>query len=360
MMKMSINTVIREKRKEIGLTQEQIAEYLGVSTPAVNKWEKGVTYPDISSLPALARLLKVDLNTLLCFHEGLSEREISHFCKEVMDTIHKNGFESGYTMVIGKIQEYPSCGPLIHTAALLLDGALMMSGMDAAYKERYGSQIISLYERAAKSDDDQIRSAATFMLASKYMGREEYDKTQEMLDLLPERSATDKRQLQANLWIKQGKLAEAAELLERKMLLIQSNELQSILLGLAEIALKEGKDQDASHLAELSRDAAKLFELWDYCSFVVPLQVALAQKNVRDSISLLKSILAAALTPWEMKKSALYRHIAIRENQENLGAKMLPALLSELENDPKYAFLRSNEEFQRLIEEYRLRKKVEE
>lgn len=40
---MSINTVIHGKRKEIGLTQEQIAGYLGVTTPAVNKWEKGVS-----------------------------------------------------------------------------------------------------------------------------------------------------------------------------------------------------------------------------------------------------------------------------------------------------------------------------
>ena len=66
---MKINEVIREKRKEQQLTQEQVAEYLGVSTPAVNKWEKGLSYPDITILPPLARLLKVDLNTLLCFDE---------------------------------------------------------------------------------------------------------------------------------------------------------------------------------------------------------------------------------------------------------------------------------------------------
>lgn len=50
---MKINQIIREKRKELSLTQEQIADYLGVSTPAVNKWEKGSSYPDITLLPAL-------------------------------------------------------------------------------------------------------------------------------------------------------------------------------------------------------------------------------------------------------------------------------------------------------------------
>ena len=53
---MKINEIIREKRLAKGLTQEQAASRLGVSPPAVNKWEKGVTYPDITLLPALARL----------------------------------------------------------------------------------------------------------------------------------------------------------------------------------------------------------------------------------------------------------------------------------------------------------------
>ena len=69
---MKINQIIREKRKELSLTQEQIADFLGVSTPAVNKWEKGSTYPDITLLPALARLLKIDLNTLMSFHDDLT------------------------------------------------------------------------------------------------------------------------------------------------------------------------------------------------------------------------------------------------------------------------------------------------
>ena len=55
---MRIGEQIKNYRKTARLTQEQVANYLGVSTPAVNKWEKGNTYPDISLLPALARLLK--------------------------------------------------------------------------------------------------------------------------------------------------------------------------------------------------------------------------------------------------------------------------------------------------------------
>lgn len=70
---MNMNDILRDKRKSLGLTQEQMASYLGITAPAVNKWEKGLSCPDIALLPALARLLKTDPNTLLCFKENLSD-----------------------------------------------------------------------------------------------------------------------------------------------------------------------------------------------------------------------------------------------------------------------------------------------
>ena len=74
---MKINETIRQRRIERNLTQEQVAHYLGVTAPAVNKWEKGTSYPDITILPALARILETDLNTLLSFKEELTEQEIA-------------------------------------------------------------------------------------------------------------------------------------------------------------------------------------------------------------------------------------------------------------------------------------------
>ena len=123
---MKINEVIREKRKEQGLTQEQVAEYLGVTAPAVNKWEKGSTYPDITLLPALARLLHVDFNTLLSFHEDITEVEIRNFINEIAKTVERDGYEAAFHMAMEKIHEYPNCDLLICLTALTLDGALVM------------------------------------------------------------------------------------------------------------------------------------------------------------------------------------------------------------------------------------------
>lgn len=82
---MQIGEKIKNYRKTAGLTQEQVADYLDVSTPAVNKWEKGNTYPDISLLPAIARLLKIDMNELFSFREELTEKEIGQFVNELSE-----------------------------------------------------------------------------------------------------------------------------------------------------------------------------------------------------------------------------------------------------------------------------------
>ena len=44
---MDIGVVIKKYRKEAGMTQEEIANRLGVTTPAVNKWENSNSKPDI-------------------------------------------------------------------------------------------------------------------------------------------------------------------------------------------------------------------------------------------------------------------------------------------------------------------------
>jgi hypothetical protein len=274
-------------------------------------------------------------------------------------------------MSMGKIQEYPNCDMLIHSIALLLDGALIMYGASIDNKETYEKQITALYERAAKSDNDQIRDKAIYMLASKYLTRMEYEKAQEMLDLLPERTALDKTQLQARLFIKHGKLDEAARLLERKLLNVV-NEEQMILMNLAEIEIKEGNRHNASHFAELSLKVMKLFELGDMQALAIPLHVAILQKNVEDSISLLKAYFSATFTPWDVSKSSLFRHMAvkfkaakavkeevIKEKQVNLGKQVRLALIYELENKPEYMFLHSNTEFKQLIEEYHSKDRVQ-
>lgn len=57
--------IISKKRKELGLTQIQLAEKLNVSNRAVSKWENGDGFPDITSLPAIAEALGITIDELL-------------------------------------------------------------------------------------------------------------------------------------------------------------------------------------------------------------------------------------------------------------------------------------------------------
>lgn len=64
-MKLNLGENIRKYRKAIGLTQEQLADRLGVSCQSVSRWECGDGYPDMELLPALAGLFGVTYDQLL-------------------------------------------------------------------------------------------------------------------------------------------------------------------------------------------------------------------------------------------------------------------------------------------------------
>lgn len=49
-------------RRKNGLTQDQLAEYIGVSKSSVSKWENNFTFPDIILLPQLAALFNISVD----------------------------------------------------------------------------------------------------------------------------------------------------------------------------------------------------------------------------------------------------------------------------------------------------------
>ena len=70
-MDLTIGKRIGLLRKEKGMTQEELAEHMGISPQAVSKWENDQTCPDISALPKLTKLLGITVDELLCGKEEL-------------------------------------------------------------------------------------------------------------------------------------------------------------------------------------------------------------------------------------------------------------------------------------------------
>lgn len=60
-----IGAFIARRRKELDMTQKELAEKLGITDRAVSKWETGRSMPDLSLLQPLSRILKIDVNDLL-------------------------------------------------------------------------------------------------------------------------------------------------------------------------------------------------------------------------------------------------------------------------------------------------------
>lgn len=61
----SMGKLIQTLRKEKGLTQKQLADMLNITDKAVSKWERDVAYPDTTTLPKLANILGVTVESLL-------------------------------------------------------------------------------------------------------------------------------------------------------------------------------------------------------------------------------------------------------------------------------------------------------
>ena len=118
---MDIGVVIKKYRKEAGMTQEEMANRLGVTTPAVNKWENSNSKPDIELLAPIARLLDISLDTLLSFHEKLSDTEIEEIIRKMDRMFSEEGYEKTYEWALRLIKEYPNCNMLIWQAAVMLD-----------------------------------------------------------------------------------------------------------------------------------------------------------------------------------------------------------------------------------------------
>lgn len=351
---MPMNLVIQEKRKELGLTQEQVAEYLNVSIPAVSKWEKGATSPDISLLPGLARLLKIDLNTLFCFQENMSRQEMEYFCGDIAATVREKGIAAGFEKAEQKIREYPHDEALLHCLTLQLDGLLVMSGLSDEERCPYDNILVKWYRHLAGSDDGKISNSANYMMVSRFIRNGDYDKAQEILDFMPDKEdisggMADKQILQINIYLRQGETEKAIKGLQNA-LLTALNKVQMLLYKMVDAELADGRARTAKDVADKASRMAELFDLWEYNSFVAPLQVAGAEKNAGECICLLRKLLAAMLKPWDMSASPLFYRIAKSSNPR----QMLPAILAEMEREPAYDFLRDSREFQELIAEYRV------
>ena len=105
--------ILLTKRQELHLTQEDIAKYVGVTRAAVSKWEKGLSYPDITLLPKLATFFNVSIDTLLGYEPQMTKERIEQLYMEFAEKFATEPFEQVRQQLNQVKQEYYSCYPLL-------------------------------------------------------------------------------------------------------------------------------------------------------------------------------------------------------------------------------------------------------
>ena len=249
---MKLNETIRRLRRAKGLTQEQVAQALGVSGPAVNKWERGACCPDLALLAPLARLLDTDLNTLLSFREELTGAEIAAFTEELYTLAQSRGIDAAFLRAEELLHRWPGCDRLTISLAMTLNGLFFTLGV--AEPEPYERRLEPLYRALADSEEPDIRDQALHLLIGRHMRREEYAAAEELLSSLSDRWP-HRDALQAGLLRRTGRGEEAAELWERR-LLNAATEVYESLVSLQELALQAERLEDGARLAALIEETA--------------------------------------------------------------------------------------------------------
>lgn len=188
---MQLGEVIRKYRKEKNMTQEEMADRLGVTAPAVNKWENGNSYPDIMLLVPIARLLGISLDTLLSYQAELTCEEIAEIVQKTDKKLKEVPYDEAFEWAKKQWEQYPNCEQLIWQTVVILEAQLLFQEPENADKyEKYLSQMLI---RLLESRDENIRHRAADSLFGICMRKKQYDRAEEYLAYFPQQDSERKR-----------------------------------------------------------------------------------------------------------------------------------------------------------------------
>lgn len=318
---MQIGEVIRKYRIAKDMTQEEMAERLGVTAPAVNKWENGKTLPDISLLAPIARLLGTTPDTLLSFHETLTEEEVALLVKELNARLKRDTFEECFEWGKEMIQQHPNCEVLICQIAIVLNAHLLFKIVSET--EKYESCFYKWYSAVLESADENVRRYAADSLFGYHMRKDEYEKAEEYLKYFSAQDPERKRK-QAQIYHKSGRIEEAYKTYEE--LLFSCYQMCSIVFpSLSDVAMQEKNIENARYYLDKQEELAKLFEMGMYHEVCGKLKLAEAEGDESAAQEIAEQLMECADSLTAFRNARLYAHMEFREEE--------PELLEDIKKD---------------------------
>ena len=105
---MNIGQKIKELRQENNLTQEELAEELGVSFQAISRWENSTTYPDITMLPIIASMFNVTIDYLLDMDSYKTKEEIDKTLEQVDILFNEGKTKEREVILENALKKFPN------------------------------------------------------------------------------------------------------------------------------------------------------------------------------------------------------------------------------------------------------------
>lgn len=252
-------------RKGKGLTQEQLASQLGVSAPAVSKWETGNSYPDITLLCPLARALGTNVDTLLQFEETLSDQEVSDQINALIQTALGQGPSSGWEQGEKRLEEllhhYPNCTALQYNAVVTYDMFyLFFPTAGEAVRQRWKDRKRGLLEDMRATGSAAYWQSATIGLASMEIGDGDLEEGAALLKELPEHVG-DPTNVWALYYLKKEEPEKALEITQKQLYKLVS-QVQNCLVTLMNPKLLSKPDKQLK-VCGVYRTVSQAFGLMD-------------------------------------------------------------------------------------------------
>ncbi len=177
---MSFHKVFRENRKRLGLTQEDVANYLNVTPQAVSKWETGQGTPDLTLVIPIAQLFDITTDELLGNKkdELLIQEELNEIRSAEKDLINKY---KSYTKLL---KQSPSNVKIIKSClncAYSLLAARNKYSLDAEKIEELLSDMERYRKMLAASYVGAYNEMATGKLAEAYIGCGKYENAKDII-----------------------------------------------------------------------------------------------------------------------------------------------------------------------------------
>lgn len=173
-MDILIGKRIKELRTERRMTQEQLADRIGISFQAVSKWENGIALPDITLVPRLARIFGVTTDELLAYDREGIQSEIERCVHEARKHIETD-FEAGRKILEEALQKYPENDILLNNLLYFLN-----------YSANPDETIAVALKLINRTTDSSIRYDALRFLAYAYHAKGDTKAAAAALEQLPE------------------------------------------------------------------------------------------------------------------------------------------------------------------------------